>query len=125
MLHGDSFVQRDEDGFERCRLFQIFVRAKAQGQLLIARRGVCGSVNDDRQVAQAVGRADFVAQPVAVHTWHQDVRQHGVYLFAVEDFQGFDAIGGFERGVALGLERLAQQLPVGGDVVNDNEFHRV
>ena len=124
MLHGDGFVQCDKDRFERCRFFQVFVRAKAEGQLLIARRVVGGSVNDNWHVAQALVRTDFVAQPVAVHTWHQDVRQHGLHLFASKDLQGFDAIGGFEHGVARGLEPLAQELSIRGDVVYDNEFHK-
>ena len=38
----------------------------------------------------------------------------GVHRFAGEDLQGFDAVGGFERGVALGLERHPQEFPVGG-----------
>jgi hypothetical protein len=124
VLHCDCFVQCDKNLSERCRFFQEFVRAKAEGQLLIARRVVCGSVNDNWHGAQAVVRADFVAQPVAVHTWHQDVRQHGLHLFASKDLQGFDAIGGFERGVARGLEPLAQELSIGGDIVYDNEFNK-
>jgi len=51
---------------------------------------------------------------------HRNIRYHGVHLFAVEDLQGFDAVGGFERSVAISFERDAEELPVDGDIVSDN-----
>lgn len=41
-----------------------------------------------------------------------------------EDLQGFDSICGFDGGVARGLEPFAQELPIGGDVVYDEEFQK-
>ena len=59
----------------------------------------------------------------AVHVRHENVGDDGVHHFAGEDLQGFDAVGGFERGVALGLKRYTQEFPVDGDVVNNEDDH--
>ena len=120
---GDDFVQRGDDGFDGGGLLEVFVRAHVEGQLLVARRGVGGGVDDDGQVAQARVLADFVAEPVAVHPRHEDVGDDHVHALTLQQSERVHAVMGLEDRVAFGLELGAEQLQVGGMVVNDEEVH--
>jgi hypothetical protein len=68
-------------------------------------------------------RADFVAEPVAVHARHEDVGDHRVYGLTLQQSERVHAVMGLEDRVAFGLQLGAEQLQVGGMVVNDEKVH--
>ena len=101
---GADLVQRGDEGFDGDGLGQVFVRAHVEGQLLIARRGVGGRVDDDGQVMQARVLADFVAETVAVHPRHEDVGDDCVHALTLQQSERVHAVMGIEDRVAFAFE---------------------
>ena len=125
MRHGDDLVQRGDDGFEGDRSLEVFVRAHVEHQFLVAGRDVGGRAEDDGQVVQVRVLADFVAETVAVHARHEDVGDDHVHALPLQQSERVHAVMRLENCVAFAFELRAEQLQVGGGVVNDEEVHGV
>jgi hypothetical protein len=70
-----------------------------------------------------VVRAHFLAEAIAIHPRHPDIRNNGVDVFAMQHFEGADTVHGFTHRPAIGFQLRAQQLQVARMVIYDENIH--
>jgi hypothetical protein len=63
----------------------------------------------------------FLVESVAIHAWHENVREYRLDRFAAEHFHGVDTIDCFEHLEPFSLKLDAEQFAVGRDVIDDQD----
>jgi hypothetical protein len=64
-----------------------------------------------------------VAEPVAIHPWHENVREDRIDPFMREHFQSVDTIGCFDDPEPFGLKLDAEQFAISRYVIDDKDVH--
>jgi hypothetical protein len=103
---------------------QETIRAKSQRECFVGAVHVGAGVKDKGKGCAPLAAPHLRAKRVAIHVRHQNVGNHGVNRLGLQDAERFQSVARFEGVVTFGGERDAEQLPVGGIVVHDEDVHR-
>src|SRR5213075_1483973 len=94
------------------RFGEVMVRANRFGQVAIGRRSIGAGMMNERDMSEVFAAAQFMAELVAIHFRHENVRDDGVHRFALQNRKRAQPVRSLQNLMAFGLQYEAEQFQV-------------